>query len=274
MNTAKIFKFHIQYQGTGYCGWQIQPNAISIQQTIEKTLFKLTCQKVRIHGAGRTDAGVHALGQTAHCSIATHLNENDILKGLNGLLPNDIIINKVSLCDPQFHSRFSARGKHYIYIVDNAKIPALWTRFFSVHIYKELSLQRMQDAARLFLGTHNFKPFSANSGRKNEIYERSISNFYIEQNRHLIFFHIIGKSFLYKMVRFIMGTVLKIGCGKKNPDYISSIFKDPVNNPAGPVAPAKGLTLYKVFYDSPPYLTHTKDICNFFPSFDVLNNEV
>ena len=269
MNDKKNFKFQIQYHGANYCGWQIQPNAPSVQETIEKTLFKLTKQKVRIHGSGRTDAGVHALGQVAHCAVKTRLNANDLLKGLNGLLPDDIIITGVSTCSPDFHSRFSASGKHYIYIVDNAQIPALWTRFFSVHIHKKLSLEAMRDASNLFLGTHNFEPFCANSGRKNELYERSILHLHIEKKGTLIFFHVIGKSFLYKMVRFMVGTLLKIGYGKEKPDFVNAIFNDPIKNSAGPVAPAKGLTLYKVFYDTEPNLPDTKDICNFFPVFDV-----
>ena len=272
MNDKKFFKFHIEYHGANYCGWQIQPNAPSIQETMEKTLFKLTKQKVRVHGSGRTDAGVHALGQVAHCAVKTRLNANDLLKGFNGLLPNDIIIRNVSTCPPDFHSRFSAKGKHYIYIVDNSDIPALWTRFFSVHIQKKLCLNSMRDAANLFLGTHNFKPFSANSGRKNEVYDRSISYFHIEKIGNLIFFHVLGKSFLYKMVRFMVGTIFKIGSGKETPGYVNKIFTDPIKHSAGPVAPAKGLTLYKVFYDTDPYLTNTKDICNFFPSFDVVSN--
>jgi len=272
MCDKKNFKFHIEYHGANYHGWQIQPNASSIQETIEKTLFKLTKQRVRIHASGRTDAGVHALGQVAHCAVKTRLNSYDLLKGFNGLLPNDIIIRNVSLCPPDFHSRFSAKGKHYIYIVDNGDIPALWTRFFSVHIHKKLCVKAMRDAAKLFLGTHNFEPFCANSGRENEVYERSILHFHIEKKGNFIFFHVVGKSFLYKMVRFMVGTLLKIGSGKEHPACINKIFNDPIKNSAGPVAPAKGLTLFKVFYETNPYLTNTKDICNFFPTFDVVSN--
>ncbi len=272
MIDKKYFCITIQYQGTRFLGWQIQPQTPTVQQEVETVLTRLTGQPVRIFGAGRTDAGVHALDQHAHFSVATRLNAAALYKGLNALLPDDIVITHVNECDPSFHARFNAIGKYYLYTVYNATTPALWARYFSLHVRHHLDINKMRAAARLFLGTHNFENFSANSGRDDEKFQRTIYDLQIEHTPPFIFFHVLGKSFLYKMVRLMVGTLLDIGRGKVSEDIITQALTshDPVV-PA-PVAPANGLIMRKIFYNPPVELPQNENTCNLFIGFDVLNN--
>jgi len=251
-------------------GWQVQPNAPTVQMAIEQVIATLTGETVRIHGSGRTDSGVHALKQVAHFKVCTTLDSNTFFNGLNALLPDDIIVTNVEECSPNFHSRYDAVGKHYMYIIAQGRLPLLWSRFFSTHIKNDLSVDDIRTAASSFIGTHHFKPFSAISDRKNEIYDRTIYDFRIDHHPPFIFFNVLGKSFLYKMVRFMVGTLIKIGSGKESPDIIENIFENPDSYNTGPVAPSKGLTLVNVFYENPIKLPQKEDFCNFFRYFDVL----
>ncbi len=270
MKTLKHFRIRINYQGTNYSGWQVQPNAPTIQMAIEQVIAKLTGEAIRIHGSGRTDSGVHALGQVAHFKVHTTFDTKGLLKGMNALLPDDIIITDVQQTDPSFHSRYDAIGKHYMYIVHQGQFPFLWSRFYSTLLKNNLSIENIRQAASSFIGTHHFRSFCAVSDNKNEIYDRTIYDFRIDYHPPFIFFNVLGKSFLYKMVRFMVGTLIKIGLGKESPDFINNVFAAPDRYKTGPVAPAKGLTLMNVFYTPPIKLPPPEEFCNFFRLFDVL----
>ncbi|MCP5461815.1 MAG: tRNA pseudouridine(38-40) synthase TruA [bacterium] len=268
----KYFKIHIKYDGSAYCGWQIQPNGISIQHVIETVLSRLANQPVRIHGAGRTDAGVHALDQVAHFQADTNLDATAFQKGLNGLLPSDIIATSVRECSSEFHARYSACGKYYLYIVQNGMLRSLILRNYSAYSQCFLDIQAMHNAAQSFVGTHNFKPFSANAGREHERYERTIHQVLIESHPPFIIFHVLGQSFLYKMVRLMVGTLLDVGRGKIPPDTIANILSTGDTLLVGTTAPAHGLFLKKVYYSEIQKISPADKKCNFLPLFDVLNS--
>ncbi|MDX9703621.1 MAG: tRNA pseudouridine(38-40) synthase TruA [Candidatus Auribacterota bacterium] len=273
MIEKKYFAITIKYQGTRFLGWQIQPQTPTVQQEIETVLERLTGRQVRIFGAGRTDAGVHALEQIANFSVVTRLDCAALYKGLNALLPDDIVVIQVQECDPSFHARFSAIGKYYLYAVHMSDIPSLWTRHFSLHVRHKVDIGLMQSAARLFIGTHNFSNFCANSGRENEVFQRTIYDFRIEHTPPFVFFHVLGKSFLYKMVRLMVGTLIEIGRNKNNSDIITRALTSTDRIVPAPVAPAHGLTLRKIFYEPPVEIPYLDNSCNLFLYFDVLNSE-
>ncbi|MEW6534234.1 MAG: tRNA pseudouridine(38-40) synthase TruA [Candidatus Auribacterota bacterium] len=266
----KYFIAHTAYDGTRYAGWQVQPDKNSIQEIIESRLEKLCGTFTRIIGAGRTDAGVHALDQAFHFKLDTRLDAPDIHKGLNALLPDDIIITSLEPCSPDFHARFSAEGKHYMYLIRQGARPGLWSRSYSLLVKKPLDIEYLSTAARYFIGTHNFKPFSANAKRPNEQFERTITDFRIDHIPPFIVFNVLGKSFLYKMVRMMAGTLLRIAHKNEPCDYIARVFSDPERFKAGPAAPAHGLTLMKTFYTLPLELPSREDIHNILPKNDVL----
>lgn len=274
MESLKFFKINIKYEGTFYLGWQIQPQSPTVQETIEKTLFKLTGEKVRIIAAGRTDQGVHALGQVAHFKLKTRLDEYALIKGLNSLLPDDIVINSLSQCPPDFHSRYSATAKHYLYMLQQGPNQLILTKNFCDYVRTPLAIDKMREASKYFIGTHNFKDFCANSGKDIENFERTIFDLRIDSHPPFIFFHVLGKSFLYKMVRLITGTLIKAGLGKISPETVGKIFSQPEKYAhfARHAAPAKGLTLAEVFYDNNPKIPPPDEICNFFDLSFVLNS--
>lgn len=273
MIEKKYFALTIKYDGTRYLGWQVQPQSPTIQEEIETALHRLTGSKVRIIGAGRTDAGVHAHDQHAHFAIDTRLDEHALFKGLNAVLPDDILITSVQQVGRSFHARFSAVGKYYMYIVHQGTLPPLFTRNYAWHVKYPLSIEKMRDAAQLFIGTHNFHNFCANSGRENETFERTIIDIRIDHIPPFIVFHVLGKSFLYKMVRLMVGTLIDIGRNKTDASIITAALATEQPVVPAPVSPAHGLTLKKVFYDLPVELPSDDIRCNLFSCFDVLNIE-
>lgn len=265
----KHFKAHLQYDGTRYSGWQVQPNHITIQETVEQAIHRLTGQTIRIIGAGRTDTGVHAIDQAFHFKLATRLDATAFYKGLNGVLPDDIIITDVSECDPHFHARFDSLGKHYMYILRQSALPALWSRHFMLHVRHSIDINLLRANARHFIGTHHYRAFSAQSGRKDEQYERTVTDVRIDHFAPFIAINVLGRGFLYKMVRMMVGTLLRINAKKESEHYIKKVFEDPQRYHAGPAAPAHGLTLFKTYYSEPFRLPSEQDIRNFFSQNDV-----
>lgn len=245
------FKLTIEYKGTNYAGWQRQKNQKTIQGEIEKGLKRIFEKKVDLIGSGRTDAGVHALGQVANFSVKTKLSKDKIMKALNFHLPEDVRIKRVGYTTSRFHSRFSARGKIYRYIVIQEYSPFLKDE---AYLYpRKLNLNCMNEAARCFLGRHNFSSFqNQGSNRKKAIItlrKIKIRKTYLKPGRCLAYiFEVEANAFLYRMARNIVGLLLEVGKGKILPGKVKSILKKQDRCQAPPPVPAYGLYLWKVKY--------------------------
>lgn len=242
------YKIALAYDGTCYSGWQIQPNSISIQGLVEKALQTLLRTPIRIIGAGRTDAGVHARGQVAHFEIENPLETIPLLKALNGMLPPDIRIKEISPAPEAFHAQYSALSKEYHYNLWLEKIIDPFYRLYRYHFsYARFSLDLLQEGAHQFIGTHDFTSF-ANVGGKVISTVRTLTRLDIIPQEGGIRLEFEGNGFLYKMVRNIMGTLLEIALGKRSSSQIPDLFAAKDRRVTPPTAPAKGLFLIKVNY--------------------------
>lgn len=243
----KIFKLLVEYDGTGYHGWQIQPTDASIQNEIQKVLTIITTQDIPVVGSGRTDAGVHAIGQVAHFECATSIPPAKFLDALNKMLPNDIVIRECTYASPDFHARFSAKKKTYRYRILNSPIPAAINRHYSWHIIKTLDLDSMQKAAGFLIGQKDFKAFEgAGSPRKSTV--REIFTAELTKESDIITFTISGSGFLKFMVRNITGTLVDVGLGKLTPEQFNEILVSRDRGNASATAPPQGLFLEYVDY--------------------------
>lgn len=243
----QFFKLTIEYDGTNYHGWQVQPNGITVQETIETALERITGQKLRIHSSGRTDAGVHALGQCAHFACNTNLTPEIMQKALNALLPPDIVIKDSIGVDEHFHARFSAKSKRYRYTIYNHKLPGAIGRQYALHIQKELNMATMAQAAGYLIGEHDFKGFEC-VGTLHSTTIRHVTEAVFIPDLPYLYFEIEANGFLRYMVRSIVGTLLEIGLGKRSPEDIKAILSSGERKLAGVTAPPHGLALLYVNY--------------------------
>ncbi|MFQ6084053.1 MAG: tRNA pseudouridine(38-40) synthase TruA [Candidatus Aminicenantia bacterium] len=239
------FKLTIAYDGTDFQGWQIQPTGRTIQGTIEKALEKLINQKVKIIGAGRTDAGVHASAQVANFKADLKIEINLLPKALNATLPHDIRILKVEIVDDNFHARKMAKSKIYQYRILNSQIVSPFLFRYVLHYPYHLNIKKMKEAAKLFVGEKDLSSFSS-SQMRNKI--RRMLRSEISQSGEEIIYLIEANGFLRYMVRTIVGTLLEVGRGKIKPEFLKEIFVKKDRSLAGPTAPAKGLCLERVVY--------------------------
>lgn len=236
----------LSYFGEAYSGWQIQPNAISIQETLEKALSLILREPIKITGQGRTDAGVHAIQSFAHFDIA-HLAmfPDELCFKLNSLLPSDIAIKRIFEVPETAHARFSPISRSYQYIISSQKNPFYHNR--SWPIYRKLDMNSMQEAAAHLLGTHDFTSFSsAKSDTESRVC--TVTQLDIEQNDELIYIHITADRFVMNMVRTIVGTLVEVGLGKRKPDEMTSLLALKNRQTTGENAPACGLYLREVKY--------------------------
>ncbi|WP_077368813.1 tRNA pseudouridine(38-40) synthase TruA [Anaerosalibacter sp. Marseille-P3206] len=240
-------KLTIEYEGTNYHGWQVQPNAITVQGEIVKAINNITKENVNLIGSGRTDSGVHAKGQVANFITNSKIPEDKFSYAINSQLPLDIAITKSEEVPIDFHSRYDAIGKRYRYLIYNRPIRSPLYKNYAYHIPYELDFEKMNVAKEQFLGTHDFKAFMS-SGSEIEDTVRTIHSISITKQDSLIIFQVEGNGFLYNMVRIIVGTLVEVGNGKKEKDSISQIIKSKNRMSAGHTAPANGLYLEKVFY--------------------------
>lgn len=239
----------IEYDGTNYHGFQIQvkQNIPTIQGVLESCLMRVLKEPVKVTGAGRTDAGVHAEGQVINFFTNTKIPLERLPLALNCQLPEDIVIKSVEKATADFHAQYAAQGKYYIYRIYNQRIPSVFHRHFTYFVPYGLDFEMIREGCSLFVGTHNFKSFSA-SGTTVKSFERTIYSFELVQKGDLWEFHIQGNGFLYNMVRIIIGTLLEVGKGKRNLDSIRQALIEEHRTLAGQTAPPQGLTLKKVFY--------------------------
>ena len=243
----KRVKLTVAYDGTGYCGWQVQPNGITVEGVLNKALRKLTGEEITVMGASRTDSGVHAKGQCGHFDIDTNIPAEKFAFILNSKLPKDIRIKKSWQAEEDFHCRFSAKGKRYIYRIVNAPHASALLNRFSTHVPEKLDIDLMREAAEYIVGTHDFKAFCA-AGSSVKTTVRTVNKVDIQKTNELIEITVEGTGFLYNMVRIIAGTLIEVGKHKKTPQNVKAIIDGQIRKDAGMTAEAKGLTMDEVFY--------------------------
>ncbi|MEG1848070.1 MAG: tRNA pseudouridine(38-40) synthase TruA [Lachnospiraceae bacterium] len=238
----KRIMMEIAYDGTNYCGWQIQPNGITIESELNRCLSKLLQEEIHVIGASRTDSGVHALCNIAVFDTMSRIPGEKMCQALNQRLPEDIRIQRSMEVANDFHPRFCDSIKTYQYQIWNAKIPLPTLRLYSHFTYLPLDVSLMQQACPYLIGKHDFKSFcSQHSQAKTTV--RTITDLHLEKQGNLITITISGTGFLYNMVRIIVGTLMKVGQGIYPPEYVKEILESADRRKAGPVAPPNGLML-------------------------------
>lgn len=242
----KRFFITIEYDGTGLVGWQRQQAGESVQGFLEKAAFDLTGQEVVVQGSGRTDAGVHALGQVAHLDVPEKFDKKAILLGLNAKLQSkQVKVLKAEQVSDELHARFSARKRSYIYRILNRKIGTALGREFLWHVPYPLDIAAMQEGASHLIGLHDFTSFRASACQaKSPI--RSIDKIAIDKQGDEIEIHVSAISFLHNQVRNITGTLAQVGRGKWHPDDVRKALEAKDRAKAGPAAPPHGLYLSKI----------------------------
>lgn len=237
----------LSYKGTNYCGFQIQNNGISIQQVLENALEKLFLKPIKVYASGRTDAGVHALKQKVHFDCEISFSIERLSMAINNFLPNDIRVLDAIEVPQDFHARFSAKRKTYMYVFTKGQIvsPILYDLVSKLDF--NVNIQTMQKESLKLLGEHDFTAFCAsNSGAKDFV--KTIYDITIEEKSNYLIFKICGSGFLYNMVRIIVGTFIDIGRGKLPTDVIDKMLESGDRRIGGMTADAKGLYLYDVNY--------------------------
>ncbi|MGG1572154.1 tRNA pseudouridine(38-40) synthase TruA [Fictibacillus sp. NRS-1165] len=242
------WKATVSYDGTLFAGYQVQPEGRTVQSEIERSLAKMhKGGELRISASGRTDAGVHAIGQVFHFDSSLAIAPDRWEKALNALLPGDIRITEVEAAAPDFHARFSAKKKEYHYRLLTCPQPDVFRRNYAYHFPYSLDHGALEDGMRMFLGTHDFTSFSsARSAVEDKI--RTIYSFQMETSNDEILFKVSGSGFLYNMVRIMIGTLLDVGQGRIKPQEIGEMLKKKDRSAAGKTAPPHGLYFYQVTY--------------------------
>ena len=238
----------VEYDGTDYAGWQRQSNAMTVQEKLEDAVKKLTGETVCVHGASRTDAGVHALGQSAHFDTQSRIPADKFSFALNTILPPDIRVSRSEEVGDAFHSRFSGKGKRYRYLFYAAPHAGALNRRTHAHVIYPLDMDRMRAEAQSLVGTHDFAAFAA-SGSVVKDTVRTVYRADIERDGAEIRLIVEGNGFLYNMVRIIAGTLIGVGSGKLAPGAFERAIESGNRLDLGITAPAHGLTLMEVFYD-------------------------
>ncbi|MBS7528192.1 tRNA pseudouridine(38-40) synthase TruA [Fusibacter paucivorans] len=238
----------IAYDGSGFCGWQRLPNARTVQGVIEQALTKMLRETITIDGAGRTDAGVHALNQTATFQTTKPITAEQLAYALNHFLPSDISIEKVNAAADDFHARYSAVGKRYGYKLFISPVQRPFQERYESRIKEALDEGRVREAMCYFCGRHDFKALMASGSHVKDTI-RTISKFELDRQGDSWYFGIEGDGFLYHMVRIIIGTLIDIGRGRIEPNQVPMIIESGQRHMAKRTAPANGLYLENVFYD-------------------------
>lgn len=245
----KRIKLIVAYDGTNYHGWQVQNNGETIESMLNAALRDLTGEDICVLGASRTDAGVHAMGNVAVFDTEARMPGDKFVYALNQRLPEDIRVQHSCEVPPDFHPRYQDTVKTYEYRILNREFPLPAYRLNAHFTYRALDEARMQQAADLLIGEHDFQSFCA-AGAQVKSTVRTIYDVKVLRDGDLLTIRITGNGFLYNMVRIIAGTLMKVGCGEWEPAYIQEILDAKDRMKAGPTAPAKGLTLVEIRYPS------------------------
>jgi len=244
----KNFKLSIEYDGTHYHGWQRQKADRTIQQEIENALATMTGSRVTLNGSGRTDTGVHALGQVANFLCETDISEAVFQKGLNSILPEDIVIKDCRLMNEEFHARYDVKSKIYHYQMINRNIPMAIGRQYAWFIRRKLDTAAMRSAISHIIGSHDFKSFEGTGSPRSHTTRNILAADLIEKDDGLLIFEIEADGFLRYMVRNIVGTLVDVGLGKITPANFKEILASKNRRNASATAPAHGLFLVEVKY--------------------------
>lgn len=242
------YKLTIQYDGTRYRGWQVQGNTdLTIQGKLEGVLSRLTGQLVEVHGSGRTDAGVHALGQVANVKLPHPVEPSELLGELNRYLPADIGVIAAEPAPERFHARLNARSKTYRYRIWNSAIPNVLERSYLYVLPESLDVAAMERAAADLVGTHDFRSFCGLKRFKKSTV-RTITDIAITQDGAEVRLEFTGNGFLMRMVRILAGTLVEVGLGQREADAMPAVLAAQDRAAAGPALPAQGLALVRVEY--------------------------
>jgi tRNA pseudouridine38-40 synthase len=246
----RTLKLTVQYDGSAYVGWQRQAEGVSIQGLLEDALQPIEGSPVAVHGAGRTDAGVHAFGQVASVRLTASIDEPTLRRALNAVLPPDVRVSAVEQAADDFHARFSARGKLYEYQIVNAPFVSPFLYRYAWHIIPELDLDAMRAGASALVGRHDFAAFQG-AGSSAATTERTIERLQWERAGgpvQQLTLRVQGDGFLRHMVRNIAGTLVEVGLDRWPPSRVAEILASRDRTQAGPTAPAHGLFLVRVDY--------------------------
>jgi tRNA pseudouridine38-40 synthase len=250
----RTFKITVSYDGTDFSGFQRQANARSVQAELESALAAIEGKHVTVAGAGRTDAGVHALGQVASFKLSNAIPERDLLRAINAKLPEDVRVLSAEEAAPGFNARFSARSKVYRYRVSNTRVMSPFQRRFAWHISRSLDRAAMNEAARELVGEHNFACFQAKGGTIRSTVRTITRSDWTEEplagGGRLLLYEIAGTGFLKYMVRAVVGTLIEVGDGRRAPSSLRDLLVSGSRAAAGPTAPPVGLYLVRVDYDA------------------------
>ena len=241
-------KLIIEYDGKEYNGWQKQPNKLNIQGEIERAIQNITGKQVELIGSGRTDAGVHALGQVANFKIDSDFPIEKMAIAINSQLKKSICIKKAEEVSQEFHSRYNCHSKTYQYVIDNSEQGTAIFRGLTYHVPQKLNIEKMQKAIIYFVGEHDFSSFKS-SGTSSKSCVRIIYDAKVEKDGEKIIICLTGNGFLYNMVRIISGTLVEVGLNNIEPEDISKIIEAKNRQMAGKTLPPQGLFLMSVEYN-------------------------
>lgn len=244
----------IAYDGTGFYGWQAQPDKTTVQGTLETELRRLTDESVRIHSCGRTDTGVHARGQVAHFDLRVPRETAPLQKSLNAFLPCSVRVMELCRTRSDFHARYNATGKEYRYCIWNAPVLCPLHRRFAVHVRRPLDVAAMRQAAAQLQGTHDFTAFSANAGRDIGSPVRTLWRLAVRKQGPLVTISALGNGFLYKMVRSLAGHLLRVGIGAVPAEETPALLASRERTARVETARPQGLCLWKIHYGVIPGL--------------------
>lgn len=243
------YRLTIQYDGSRYDGWQKQGNTDNtIQGKLEEVLSRLAGEPVEVHGAGRTDAGVHALGQVASVRMAGERSAEEVMDYCNRYLPEDVAVTEAAAAGERFHARLNAVGKVYRYSLRLGTVPDVFRRKYQYRVEEPLDLDAMERAAAALTGTHDFRSFCANRRYKKSTV-RTVREIRIERRGDDVDLIFRGDGFLYHMVRILTGTLLEVGLGRRRPEDMASVLEARSRSAAGFTSPAQGLCLVRVEYN-------------------------
>ena len=249
----KRVMLRVAYDGTDYCGWQLQPGMPTIEGVLNDTLSQLLGETITVTGASRTDSGVHSLGNVAVFDTDTRIPAEKISYALNQRLPDDIVVQTSGEVASDFHPRHCNSTKTYEYRILNREFPLPTERRDSFFTYRKLNVAAMREAADYIVGTHDFASFCS-AHAQTETTVRTVYDCRVEKTGDMICIRVTGAGFLYNMVRIIAGTLLEIGCGARKPEDMISIIGACERSAAGPTAPAHGLTMIGIEFEKDPYI--------------------
>ena len=247
MARERRFRATVEYDGTEFQGYQIQPRGRTVQGELENSLKQISQVDIRIHGAGRTDAGVHATGQVIAFDVVWQHSLEDLQRALNATLPSDIVVKDLQITTSTFHPRFSAMSRTYHYRIDNQPWPSVLRRLYAYNVKSELDVRAMEVVSQLLIGSHNFASFGKPPQGTKTVRQVMAANWSLLDQDQLLF-SITANAFLYRMVRTIVGTIVQVGLGRLSKSEFEGILKAKDLTLSAPPAPAHGLCLVKVTY--------------------------